>query len=200
MTGEARARRSAHRATLPLCVLALALLLSACGIGVDASPNVVNRKQVPFGLLRPSTHTSTPVVPGQYVTIYLEGPQRLVAASREVAAPVSAARVLAALGGGPTSAEASEGLESPISTAAPLSLWRLGTASVTVNVAGAFTKLAGAVQVVAVAQLVYTLTVLPGVRSVSLRIDGKQAKVPTAKGTLTGGPLDRADYGTLAPI
>lgn len=126
-------------------------------------------------------------------TIYLEGPQRLVAVSRDVPAPVTAARVLAALGQGPTSVEASEGLQSPISTAAPLTIWRLGPTSVTVNITNAFTTLAGQNQAIAVAQLVYTLTALPGVDSVGIRIDGKKAKVPTGKGTLSGGPLDRAD-------
>jgi len=190
-------RRAALKA---VAVLVSGGLLSACGVGVDASPVRVSPSRVPFGLLRHSTPTTTPTGPGQYVTIYLEGPQRLVAVSREVPAPVTAARVLRALGAGPTSTEAAAGLQSPISTAAPLTLFRVGPTSVTVNVASSFTSLAGADQAIAVAQLVFTLTALPGIESVSVRIDGKKAKVPTGKGTLRRGPLDRADYSTVAPI
>ena len=200
MTRRLREALRPRRVAAMACGALLALGVSACGLGVDASPRLVNPKQVPFGLLRPSTPTTSPALVGQYATIYLEGPQRLVAVSRDVTAPVTAARVLAALGQGPTSAEASEGLQSPISTAAPLTLWRLTPTSVTVNVAKAFTTLAGQNQAVAVAQLVYTLTALPGIASIGIRINGKKAKVPTGKGTLSGGPLDRADYATVAPI
>ena len=200
MTGLLRRSPGRRSAAAPAYAAILALVLSGCGLGVNASPNLVNPKQVPYGLLRPSPPTTAPTQPGQYVTIYLQGPQRLVAVSREVPSPVSAARVLVALGNGPTSVEASHGLQSPISTAAPLSLWRLRTTSVTVNVTGAFTKLAGLDQAVAVAQLVYTLTALPGIASVRIRINGKRAKVPTVKGTLSGAPLGRADYSTVAPI
>jgi hypothetical protein len=197
-----RTRRAtlARRVVGLACGTLLGLGLSACGLGVDASPRLVNPQQVPFGLLRPSPPTTSPAFAGQYATIYLEGPQRLVAVSRDVPAPVTATRVLAALGQGPTSAEASEGLQSPISTAAPLTIWRLRSTRVTVNVTKAFTTLAGENQAIAVAQLVYTLTALPGIDAVGIRIDGKRAKVPTGKGTLSGGPLDRADYATVAPI
>ncbi len=200
MTISVKRLLSRRRAVAPSCVAVFALVLSACGLGVNASPNLVSPKQVPFGLLRPSAPTTTPARPGQYVTIYLDGPQRLVAVSREIPTPISIAGVLLALGEGPTSVEASEGLQSPVSTAAPLTLWRIRTTTVTVNVAGSFTKLTGEDQALAMAQLVYTLTVLPGITGVSIRIHGKKAKVPTAKGTLSRGPLDRADYATVAPI
>lgn len=199
MTGPAR-RPSSRRAASLVWVAVFSVLVSACGLAVNASPTRVSPKQVPFGLLHKSPPTTSPTRRGQYVTIYLDGPQSLVAVSREVPVPVSAGRVLVALTAGPTSAEAAQNWQSPISTAAPLTLGRLSTTDITVNVTGAFTKLAGADQVIAAAQLVYTLTALPGIQSVTIRIDGKRAKVPTGKGTLNAGPLDRADYATVAPI
>lgn len=198
MRAPRRIRLSRRAAQASVAVLAL--LCTACGVEVDASPNLVSPKKVPFGLLQPSTSTTSPTGSGQYVTIYLDGPQRLVAVSRVVPPPVTVARVLLALGAGPTSQESSHGLVSPISTAVPLTLWHVRGTNVTVSVAKAFTKLAGPDQSVAVAQVVFTLTALPDVDSVSIRIDGKRAKVPTAKGTLSGGPLDRADFATLVPI
>ncbi|MDA8310106.1 MAG: GerMN domain-containing protein [Actinomycetota bacterium] len=200
-TSRSRRRRVGTRTLVaPLCGALLALVAAACGVDVQASPTVVNPKQVPFGLLHRSTPTTAPARSGQYVTIYLVGSEHLVAVSRDVPTPVTAAGILHALGTGPTPEEASEGLRSPISTAVPLTLWQLATTTITVNVAGSFTTLAGQDQAEAAAQLVYTLTSLPGITSVGIRIDGKSATVPTAKGTLSAGPLDRGDYETLAPI
>lgn len=193
-TRESRPLRAA------VLVVTLAFGLSSCGIAADSSPTFVNKKSVPFGLLRPSPTTTLATPPGEYVTIYLEGPKRLVAVSRNLPAPVTVGAVLHALGDGPTSQQAAEGLQSPISTASPITLWRAGSTTVTVSVSSTFTKLAEEDQTIAVAQLVYTLTALPGVDAVRVRIDGKRAKVPTAKGTLSGSALQRSAYATLAPI
>lgn len=201
MSGEPVAEAVGHRRAMVIAlVVLLSVLLSACGVGLDAAPNVVANKDVPFGLLRPVPPTTVPANSDEYASVYLDGPQRLVAVDRELPAPVTVASVLQALAAGPTSAEAAEGLQSPISTAAPLTVVHLGTTTVTVDVAATFTKLAEQEQATAVAQLVYTLSVFPGITSVSIRIDGKRAKVPTSKGTLRAGPLDRADYVTVAPI
>jgi hypothetical protein len=192
----ARARCAAAGAALVL----LGVLLAGCGVGLDTAPNVVSTKDVPFGLLKPAPPTTTTPDVRQFATIYLAGPSRLVAASRGVPAPPTLRGILDALGEGPTSAQAARGLESPISTAAPLTLVREVGGTVTVGVAATFTKLAEPDQAVAVAQLVYTLTAFPTVSAVDVRIGDKAAKVPTAKGTLSHGPLVRTDYVTLAPI
>lgn len=178
--------------------LTASVLLAGCGVGVDSAPHTVDH--VPYGLLRPATPTTSAPPAGEYVTMYLAGPQRLAAVSRELPSPLTVAAVLAALGQGPTSTQAAEGLESPLSTASPLSLVEVKATRVTVDMAKTFTQLTGADQAVAMAQLVYTITSLPGITTVSVRIQGKRAKVPTGKGTLSGGPLDRADYATLAPL
>lgn len=195
LVGDGRARRHA------LLLLPVAVLVSGCGIGVESTPTIVNKHDVPYGLLAPATTSTTQAGPeSEYVTVYLEGPQRLVAVSSAVTPPVTVRRVLAALGTGPTSAEAADGLKSPISTAEPLSVSAMSGTTVTVNVGTSFTKLAEQDEAMAAAQLVYTLTALPQVTAVVIRIDGKRAKVPTANGTLSGAPLDRADYAALAPI
>lgn len=179
-----------------------ACVLAGCGVGIglNAKPSTIQKKDVPFGLLDPSPPTTSAPAPRQFVTIYLEGPQRLVASGRTVAAPVTLRGIVTALGQGPTSAEAAGGLASPISTAAPLTLVRLSSGVATIRVAPTFTKLAEQDQAIAVAQLVYTVTAYPGVTSVEVHIGSKHARVPTGKGTLAGGPLVRTDYSTFAPI
>lgn len=201
MSGAHRpARRAASRARGAALMAACAVVLAGCGLGVDAQPHTVSKQDVPFGLLKPAPPTTAPAERQQFVTLYLAGPERLVAASRAVAAPVTLPGVLGALGEGPTSAEAAASLESPISTAGPLTLIRDTRGVATVRVRSTFTTLAERDQVLAAAQLVYTLTAYPGVEAVAIRIGGKAARIPTAKGTLSGQPLVRADYSTLAPI
>lgn len=177
-----------------------AVLLTACGVGTDASPHLVPKATVPYGLLNESTPTTTAAPPSQYVTVYFDGPQRLVAVSRPVLVPVSVRSAVAALVQGPTSVEAAEGLESPISTAAPIQLSHLATSTVTVSVASTFTNLSGREQTIAVAQLVFTMTAFPGVDEVSVRMNGKPVAVPTGNGTVGKGALGPQQFASLAPI
>ena len=194
-------RRARRRVRFVLAaVIPLALLLGACGIAADPSAHLINKKDVPYGLLSRSPTTTPVSVPSEYVTIYLGGPKRLAAVTRAVPAPASVASALQALGQGPTTAEAAQGLLSPISTAAPLVLSRLGAASVTVSLSPSFTSLEGQEQIVAVAQLVYTVTSFPGIDDVAVRIGGRAATVPSGNGTLTEAPVSRGDYASLAPI
>jgi spore germination protein GerM len=167
---------------------------------VDAAPHVLSNRDVPFTLLSLAPPTTGVPPTGHFVTLYLAGASRLVATSRKLANPVTIGAVLRALGEGPTSAQAAAGLESPLSIAAPLSVYSAAATHVTVDMSTSFTKLTEEDQVVAMAQLVYTLTLFPEITSVFVRIDDRRAKVPTDKGTLSGGPLGRGDYVELAPI
>lgn len=178
----------------------LAVLLAACGVGVDGGPNVIAKKNVPYGLLDHSVTTTTTGPPSQYVTLYFEGPQRLVAVSRAVPAPVSVREAVDALANGTTTSEAAAGLQSPVSTATPLSLSHLATSTVTVTVGGTFAALSGHDQTIAAAQLVFTMTAFPDVQQVTIRMNGKLVSVPTANGAVTHGALTRQDFASLAPI
>ncbi len=185
---------------MAVVVATLAVLLSACGVGVDGAPNVIAKKDVPYGLLDPSVTTTTAGPPSQYVTVYFQGPQRLVAVSRAVPPPVSAREAVQALAGGTTTAEAAEGLQSPVSAATPLALSHLATPTVTVTVGSTFAALSGRDQTIAAAQLVFTVTAFPSVQQVTIRMNGKTVAVPTANGTVTHGALNRQDFAALAPI
>lgn len=196
-TGGQRPHRVRHWAAVSLGCGA-GLLLAACGVGVDPAPHTLSH--VPYGLMRPAPPTTTAAAPSAYVTIYLAGTRRLVAVSRSVAAPVTVGTVLRAVAAGPTAQQAAEGWSSPISSAAPLSFEHLVNTTATIDVSSSFTTLAEKEQEVAIAQLVYTVTAFPGIGSVEIRIHGRRVEVPTANGTLTRGPLDRTDYGSLAPF
>ena len=50
------------------------------------------------------------------------------------------------------------------------------------------------VHVDALAQLVFTLTDLPGIQRVSVTVEGERVEVPRGDSTLTSDPLTRGDY------
>jgi spore germination protein GerM len=54
-------------------------------------------------------------------------------------------------------------------------------------------------QILALAQLVYTLTELPGISAVQFSFDDQPAEVPTAEGSLKTGAVTRADYAAVGP-
>ena len=89
---------------------------------------------------------------------------------------------------------------SPISTATPISLSAVDGTTAVVDLPTSFADLGGQDQIIAVAQIVYTLCLFPEIEQVSIRVGGKQALVPTETGRLSPGPLTRANYSSLAPL
>jgi spore germination protein GerM len=178
----------------------MALLLADCGIEAEQSAHVIERHSVPSGLMSPASTTTEVLAPTAHVAIYLEGEQHLVIASRAVSAPATLGSALTELARGVTSVESAAGLVSPVSTATPISLTSLNGNSAVVDVASSFANLGGQDQIIAAAQIVYTLTLFPGIEQVSIRVRGRPAQVPTQTGRLSPGPLTRADYSNLAPL
>jgi spore germination protein GerM len=54
-------------------------------------------------------------------------------------------------------------------------------------------------QALGVAQIVYTLTGLPGIRRVRFVVDGQTSEVPRGDGTLSKQPVSRSDYPEVVP-
>jgi len=183
-----------------LALVAMGLVLAACGIGAQQSPQSIARHSVPFGLMAPASTTTTVLVPTSNVAIYLKGRQRLVAVDRAVSDPVTVRSALSALAQGATNSESAQGLESPVSLATPLSLKSIKGTTAVVDLPSSFANLGGQDQIIAVAQIVYTLSLFPRIRQVSIRVGGSPAQVPTGTGRLSPGPLTRKDYASLAPL
>jgi spore germination protein GerM len=69
----------------------------------------------------------------------------------------------------------------------------------TVDVSSEFGTVGGSDQVLAVAQIVYTLTSSRYIDSVRFAINGNPTEVPDGSGSLSGTPRTRKDYPRLAP-
>ncbi|MGH9065854.1 MAG: GerMN domain-containing protein [Acidimicrobiales bacterium] len=185
--------------------LLLGLSLAACGIPADATAHRIPAKQVPFGLLQPAASRATPETIGgpteALVYIYLVGTsQHLVQVNRFVAKPVTVDEVVKALLAGPNGTETTNGISSAVSDRAVLRSAKvsyLGVANLDLTLPN---QLTGSNQTVAVAQLVYTATGVPGVTGVTFSVNGKAVQVPDGTGTLVQGPVSRSDYPSLGPV
>ena len=192
------------RALIAAAVLiASAVALSACGIPTDSSPHPLTKSDIPFGLLKPASTTTTTIVPAVSVpvTVYLvaNGGAHLDAVSRKVSFPGTLAAIIDALLTGPTNAEAAAGVQTAIAAQTKLlSVATMGPIA-TVNLSDSFGKTVGPELITAVAQVVYTVTAVPGIAEVLFELGGQPASVPTATGTLASGPVSRADFASLAP-
>lgn len=167
------------------------LLLTGCGIAVDDGPVAI-----PSALRYPPAPTSTASA-GNTLTAtlwYVEG-DLLASRPSLVPAPRTVASVLQALLG-------NTALARPVRTAIPAGTelrsvtvaGRIATVDVSAELAGA----TGDELRLAVAQLVFTATGVPGVDGVTLQVDGDPAGVPLRDAALSARPLSRLDFSDLA--
>lgn len=205
MTRRRTRCRSGHRirrrAYLVAAILALTLLSGACGIPASSAPQALSRGNVPFGLLSPSATSprANPSRPQAATVVYLLQAGHLVPTVRSVDAPLSLQKVLGALVQGPTDSETTSGLQSAISTQAQLTATGVSGGVATIDLGRAFGQIGGREQILAVAQVIFTVTNLPSVTGVTFTDAGQPVDAPAGDGTLTSGPLVRQDFATLAP-
>jgi hypothetical protein len=173
--------------------------LVSCGIAPDTKPQALARKDVPFNLLAPSTTIASPEAPGSRVplNVYLVGITGLVPVTRGVRAPATLTEALNALQTGPTDAEVTNGLRTSIPAQSSLSAGPVGFGVGTVELGAGFGQVGGQEQILAVAQLVFTATSVPGIVKVQFTLGSRPVEVPAGDGTLTQGPLGRSDFPSL---
>ena len=184
MTGPAA--RLAARAGL-----VAALLLTGCGVEPQDRPEPLVVPGSPSADAVPSPAEGR--VP---LRVYFVRGTRLEAVDRS-APDASSPTVLGILTAGPTRTEVLDGLRTAVAPQALVS----GDAPVvgsTVEVALAqeFASVSGGNQLLAVAQVVWTLTEFPGVTRVRFSAAGAPVEVPTDAG-LTDQPVGRDDYRSV---
>lgn len=184
-----------------LVALAASVTLAGCGISKQDHPEALDRASLPDGLLGRNVPTTVAPPPSDAVkvTLWLEGrDEQLVPVGAYVPWPETIGGLLNSLSAAPTSPESQRGLVSPVSSVGPFSSRPIRGGVVTVDLPASFENLGGGDQLIAVAQIVYTLTGSPGVRGVVFRVAGRRAQIPAANGRLVTGPLTRKDYASLA--
>jgi spore germination protein GerM len=180
-------------------LLAVAVLtaVSACGVGTEDAPQRAEDDSVPFGLLSPNAPTLVPPATAattESVILYFIAGDRLSAVERRLDPPVSLDDIVVALAepageGGP--------LRSAVGSPPLVAHLKLAGGVVQVDLAAGVAELGGDTQLLAIAQLVCTLTARPGVGQVSFTLGGQPVDVPRGDGTLTSGAVSRDDYAQL---
>jgi hypothetical protein len=197
-----RANRQRWR-RLGLLVLPVVTVAAGCGIPPDDHASLAQPGSVLYDLLGDSpaaTATTQASAQTEKATLFLVQGERLAPVQRELPAPVSVEAVLQALAAGPTTTEVQLGLRTAL--LAP-GLMRSGGVSggiATIDLGLPFTEIAGRDQIVALAQIVSTVTGLPGVGRARFTFDGQPVGILRGDGAVTTETVSRDDYATLAPV
>lgn len=203
---RAPARRAPGRRTIGLAAPALVLalgLVAACGVPTDSSATVADRDDVPFDLLDTGTTTTTapsagpPTGPGVRLC-FVRNDEAVVSVSRardEI--PGTADDLVDVLAAGPTETETQLGLSSALPEPSPAVDVTIQGGVAVVDLDATFSDLSADQQLLAVAQMVCTLTDQPGVGQVRFTLEGERIEVPQGDGALTASPVTRDDYADL---
>ena len=186
--------------------LVLVLLSTAgCGVRSDTTARDLSAGRVPYGLLddtptTTSTSTPTPSVPRADVNVYFVREDRMVRQVRQVNAPATVAKALTALLFGVQEDELAAELRSAIDPTASLQARAIDPATYQVDLSAEFNKGPSSEQVLALAQIVFTATALPGVTGVRFSLNGVPIEVPTGSGSLTSEPVGPEAFVEFAPL
>jgi hypothetical protein len=173
------------------------MAIAGCGVPMQTSPTRLDDHNVHVVGRVPSTGRSGGF-PTVRAALCFVSADRLVVIERKLQAPLSARRVVDALvdlARTPLPVGIRSAISAPDIASASNGLRGIAYVQLTAD----FTQHAPAEQVVAVAQVVCTLTNLAGVGQVQFTRDGHPADIPRADGSLTSKPVSRFDYSVLLP-
>ncbi|MGY1634636.1 GerMN domain-containing protein [Geodermatophilus sp. SYSU D01186] len=173
-------------------LLVAALLLVGCGVRAETRPEPVTTPAAPS-----SNGDNGPPGAGPRLTVFFVRGADLAPVERRTRATTTAA-ALDQLVEGPTRAEVRAGLRTALPPEVVGVDEVLSDGLTTVSVTRGFTGITGGNQLLAVAQIVWTLTALPTVTTVRFVVEGTPVEVPT-DGGLTDRPVGRDDYRSVAP-
>ncbi len=173
------------------------LLLAGCGFPQDRRATPVPEHELPIGLRSDPTATTVPTST-EPATIWFVSGNRLVRVRHDVESPVSVTTVTNELLTGPSAAEQDGGLRSGLPDPTVVVDAELTRGTARVQLAPSFTEISPEDQILAVGQLVLTLTNLPGIGGVQFSLDGAPVAVPLPSGESSDQPVFRDDFIVLA--
>ncbi|MEV0799153.1 GerMN domain-containing protein [Kribbella sp. NPDC050281] len=183
--------------------VAAALVLVGCGVPVQEDPAPIDPGAIPSRLRTSSRPTTgpAPATSGQAtIQVNFVRRDRLVALNREAPSTTSTELMNAVLQGlqdGPTATERAGGLTSALQPGLTLSVIHVQARSVVLELSGETGGRSAAENVLAVGQIVLSVTALPAVDEVTFSHNGVPVEALLADGALTTKPLTAKDYEAL---
>lgn len=176
----------------------LAVLAAGCSVPAQENAKAVRDEAVPFALLDPQAPPIVPPASGpgsEPVSLCFVRDGRLVVVSEELAAPVDLGAALDALASPP--AHAGPSLRTAMTEPSVVREVSLLGGIARVDLLSDVSALPTDEQLLAIAQIVCTLTARPGVGQVSFTLEGARLAVPKGDGSLVSSPVARDDYAGL---
>lgn len=189
--------RTVPRTPHGVIVLVMAACLSGCGFPDQDSAQRLGDDELPVALRTGSTVAETVPVDTEPATLWLIDDDRLVASRHEVAVPASVDTVTAELLAGPDEQEQERGLRSALPDPAIVVGNGLSRGIATIDLTPSFQEVSPEDQLLAVGQIVLTLTDLRGVGGVQFTLDGAPVAVPTPTGETSEHPVVREQFLAL---
>jgi germination protein M len=181
-------------------VVALAFGLAACGDDGGAEPSPTGTGTVTASPTVSPTPSASPTGT-MTVSVYLLRGETLGVAHRKVPATQAVATAaMTALLEGPNAREKAAGLTTTIPVGTTLNEVTIEDGTARVDLSGEFASGGGSLSMQArVAQVVYTLTQFPTVKSVEFLVDGEIVTAIGGEGIVVDGPQRRSDWAGLLP-
>ena len=195
---------SGRGAVLACIAGALAVVVSACGIQAEAQPRALPTQAiVPT---RSPDPAPSPSPAERVVTLWFTKEGVLVPTQRTARDSVNSQDLIDLLVAGPTADEAAQGLRTAVvspltgdplvetASSAGVEVEEVPATTVPVVLSPDFTELIGDEQVLALGEVVHTLTVGPVESILFVEDDGQRVGVPLPDGRLKVGPVTAEDY------
>ncbi len=173
----------------------LAAALAGCGVPAEHDARPLQAGEAPFGLLAPATQAAQPPGARSESLLFVRDSQ-LVPVTRQ-AVQVTPRSVLSDLFAGPSAQERMVGLTTALPSGVQVGEVVVTDGLASVAVDGELLDSGRSDQVLALAQVVLTLTGLDEVDAVQFLRAGQTLPVPRADGALSAGPVTAADYASL---
>ncbi len=177
---------------------ALAVLAAGCAVPAQDDARRVRDEAVPFALLDPQAPPIVPPASGlssEPAALCFVRDGRLVVVSHEIGAPADLQAALDALASPPASAGPL--IRTALTEPSVVGDVRLLGGIARVDLLPEISALPADEQLLAVAQIVCTLTGRAGVGQVSFTLQGARLAVPKGDGSLVNSPVARDDYAGL---
>jgi germination protein M len=174
-------------------ITTMSLVIAACGDDEGTTTTTAPGADTTT-TTEPTTTTTAPAV--TTVSVYfLDGEELRVGFGRQIEGMGVAAAAVEALLDGPNADDDTLGLTTSIPDGTTLLGLNIVDDLATVDLSGEFESGGGTLSMNArLAQVVYTITQFPSVRSVAFRIDGEDVESIGGEGLMVDRPLTRADF------
>lgn len=188
---------SRTRALLFVAVTFVATTSSSCGVPSESTPRALSQNELPDGLRTVQTAPDATSQEQEIIDVWFVRDDSLVTTRHSVSAPAGPTIAIAEVLAGPSASEQDESLRSAVPDPSAVVEVSVVGGVATVDLTSAFSEIPANDQVLAVGQLVLTLTDLRGIGRVRFVVDEVQVAVPLPNGETSEDSVSRDEYLVL---